>query len=256
MLKKIFANKNVLTMMSILSVLLAFALVCALCLFAMDRLGIVKLSFSASQETGGVSAETDFPLPAHTAKTPSVSAVTGGISVFETVIEDIPFSDSYYIKMQISADQTAGDDLPEPGTYEIWRYGDKYKIHRYNSNYETEMVITCDGTRLWVIDYLNTSSMYYNVSDGYTFEKVAPYPDFHFLSDVEYEIFEYSESGDICSAALEYASLSTVDNIVFSMSTGMLHSFSRYHAGRIIWKIDMLSFDLDFDFMDYMFSIN
>lgn len=68
-MKKITASKNILTLLSVLSVLLAFSLVCALCLFAMDRFGIVDLSNSVTDETRNAPADTDFPLPVHTTDT-------------------------------------------------------------------------------------------------------------------------------------------------------------------------------------------
>ena len=255
-MKKITAGKNILTLLSVLSVLLVFSLVCMLCLFAMDKLGIVSLSGPVPDETQDPSVETEFPLPVHTSNEQQAAALEGGVSVFERIFADIPYGDSYYIKMSVSVDETAEGAVPVSGTYEIWRFADKYKIHRYNSENETEWIVTCDGVRLQVIDFTEPSNTYYSVSDGYTFEKIAPLPDFGALADTECEIFEYSETGDVCSAAIEYPSISTVDNVVFSKSTGMLDSFSRFRGGRLIWKIDVESVDLDFLFSDYMFQID
>lgn len=250
------AYKNLLTLVSVLSVLLAFTLVCALCLFVLYKTGIAEFAFGLPGEIqGGVPAGTDFSLPVHTAASPAANAALTEAS-FDRMLAETPFVDSYYIKIQISSDETAGDDVPVSGTYEIWRYGDRYKINRYNSGNETECVITCDGTRIQVIDFLAPPSTYYAVSDGYAFEKMAPLPDFSLLLEEEHEIFEYMERDGVCTAAYEYASLAMVDNVRFSMSTGLIASFSRYRGGRVIWTIDVLSTDLDFSFSNYMFSID
>lgn len=249
--------KNFLTLVSVLSVLLAFTLVCALCLFVLYKTGIAEFAFGLPGEARGVTPSgTDFSLPVHTAAPPSASAVITGTVSFDRMLAETPFSDSYYIKIQVSSDETAGGDVPASGTYEIWHYGDRYKINFYNSKNEIEKIITCDGTRIQVINFLALSSTYYTVSDGYTFEKMAPMPDFSLLLREDHEVFEYLEKDGICSAAYEYTSLAMVDNVSFSMSTGLIDSFSRYRGGRVIWKTDVLSTDLDFSFSDYMFSID
>ena len=250
------AYKNVLTLISVLSVLLAFTLVCALCLFVLYKTGVADFAFGPPGEVqGGAPAGTHFSLPVHTAASPTANAALTGAN-FDRILAETPFVDSYYIKIQVSSDETAGDDVPVSGTYEIWRYGDRYKINRYNSGNETEKIITCDGTRIQVIDFLAPSIAYYAVSDGYTFEKLAPLPDFRLLLEEEHEIFEYREKDGACTAAYEYTSLAMVDNVRFSMSTGLIESFSRYRGGRLIWTTDVLSTDLDFSFRDYMFSID
>lgn len=166
--------KNFLTLISVLSVLLAFALVCALCLFVLYKMEIVEFAFGPPKEVqGGTLSGTDFSLPVHTAAPPTANAVVTGTVGFDRMLAETPFSDSYYIKIQISSDETAGNDVPVSGIYEIWRYGDRYKINRYSSGNETEQIITCDGRRIQVIDFLAPSSIYYSVSDGYTFEKMA-----------------------------------------------------------------------------------
>ena len=255
-MKKFPVSKNILTLLSVLSVLLVFSLVCMLCLLAMDKLGIDKLFGSSETEPESVPMQTEFPLPVHTEETSGASAVGGNLSALEKILVDIPYSDSYYIKIQVSVDETAGDGVPAPGTYEIWRFGDKYKIHRYNSNNEIEWMVTCDGDRLQVVDFTDLSNAYYSVSEGYSFESMAPLPELGILATEEHEIFEYSEDGDICNVAIEYPSISTVDNIVFSMSTGILHSFSRFQGSGSVWKIDLISSDLEFAFRDYMFRID
>ena len=159
-MKKFPVSKNILTLLSVLSVLLVFSLVCMLCLLAMDKLGIVKLFGSSETEPESIPMQTEFPLPVHTEETSGASAVGGNLSALEKILVDIPYSDSYYIKIQVSVDETAGDGVPAPGTYEIWRFGDKYKIHRYNSNNEIEWMVTCDGDRLQVVDFTDLSNAY------------------------------------------------------------------------------------------------
>lgn len=250
-------KKNILTLISILSVLLAFSLVCTLCLFVLYQTGIVNFPFGDPEaERRGTPSETDFSLPVHTASSPHADSVVAGPVDFENILAESPFSDSYYLKITVTSDETAGADVPASGTYEIWRYGDRYKINRYSEANETEQIVTCDGTRIQVIDFLTPSSTYYSVSDGYTFEQMSPLPDFRLLLQEEHEVFEYWERNGVCTAAYEYTSLATVDNVSFSMSTGLVEAFSRYRGGRVIWRLEVLSKDLDFAFSDYMFRID
>ena len=100
-MKKFPVSKNILTLLSVLSVLLVFSLVCMLCLLAMDKLGIVKLFGSSETEPESVPMQTEFPLPVHTEETSGASAVGGNLSALEKILVDIPYSDSYYIKIQV-----------------------------------------------------------------------------------------------------------------------------------------------------------
>ena len=100
------AYKNLLTLVSVLSVLLAFTLVCALCLFVLYKTGIAEFAFGLPGEIqGGVPAGTDFSLPVHTAASPAANAALTEAS-FDRMLAETPFVDSYYIKIQISSDET------------------------------------------------------------------------------------------------------------------------------------------------------
>lgn len=252
---KLTKNKNFLTLASVLSVFLAFILVTVLCLFACDRLGIMRIDLFPKKEGANVGeAGGKFALPVHTEGAPAREPLPSGKTYYEKLLRSAPFVDDYYLRLRVISDPTLDSSAPPTGEYEIWHFGSRYKIHWYGNDSRVKKVITCDGTRVQVIDYQEASTEYYAVSAGYTYEEMTPIPSFTEDYPIVREVFEYSEEDGICMAACEYPTLSMLDTVRFSMSSGVLRSFARYREGRTALTIDVVSADLDFHFSDYMFE--
>lgn len=252
---KLTKNKNFLTLASVLSVFFAFILVTALCLFACDRLGIMRFELFPKKETPSEGeAGGRFDLPLHTDDTFEGTAMPSGKTYYEKLLQSAPFADDYYLRLRVISDPLVDASAPPSGEYEIWHFGDRYKLHWYGNDGLVKRVTTCDGTRVQVIDYQNAATYYYDRSKGYTYEEVTPIPRFAEEYPLVREVFEYSEQDGICMAACEYPTLSMLDTVRFSMDTGVLRSFARYKEGRTALTIEVVSADLDFRFADYMFE--
>lgn len=253
---KLTKNKNFVTLASVLSVFLAFILVTALCLFACDRLGIMRVELFPPKDKESVGeAGGKFSLPIHVEAPFSGEEIPSGKRFYEKLLRNAPFTEDYYLRLRILSDTLLDNTAPPSGEYEIWHFGERYKIHWYGNDGRVKKVITCDGTRVQIIDYQAASNEYYDVSSGYTYEEMTPLPRFGVILPLVREVFEYSEKDGICMAACEYPTISQLDTVRFSMTTGVLRSFSRYRDGRTAFTIDVVTSDLDFTFSDYMFEI-
>lgn len=254
-MKKRISNKNVLTVLSILSVLLVFAGVCALALFGLYRMGIVTFpeteENAVSSDAGeGISfpiytpAEEEFYFP------PSV-----GTSL-EKLFWKVPFCDSYYIKIELSSNRESDPVLPESGTYEIWRYGTRFKINHYDFFDRVVQSVTCDGEHIQVMNYRDASSAYYQLSSDYNFDTFSPIPNFSDLSNKNYRTRTYTEDGGVCTVIYEYDEGEMLEKASIDMKTGVITGFVRSYQGRIQMRITLTGSDFSFVFQDYMFYLN
>ena len=254
--KSVFKSKSLLTLCAILSVLLAFAAVCAGCLWALNRAGVFEFPARMNAPGPEKTGEAAVSLPINTQSPLPARPVLSGADVLSVLLGASPFSDNYYMCFSVETDGAGNGDLPPSGLYEIWRFGDKYKINRYNADSEIKHAVTCDGVRVRVTDFDAMSNRYSTYSPEYRFERIAPLPDFALLMEQAHDIFAYNETDGVCGATWEYTTAGFIDEVRISMSDGMLVTFSRYKSGQVIWKIDVLSTDADFPFTDEMFRVD
>ncbi len=253
-MKKLLASKSFLTVMSILSVLLIFALLCVGALMVLHRLDIV--AFPTDTPSAVFSDNAEAPaLPVHT-KVPqeAVGMQTGG-EAYEKLMMEIPFINAFYIKVEVESDMTEGAFAA--GIYEVWRYGDKYRIHRYSvADNEVEYVMICNGTRIQITDFSDASITHAEYEAKYAFHEVAPLPNFRNILSETHIFTEYSAFGDTCMFFCEYPALGVLDKVEFSKSTGLISYYHRLYGEDTLLSVNMLTMDLDFVFVDHMFSFD
>ena len=249
----IFSAKSLVTLASVISVLLMFSFVCAGVLFVLNELNIVYFPFDTSDETKKTAGgDPSALLPLNDRLEISADMEEDGVSVYEKLVTQAPFTDSFYMKLRV---ENQMQDTPYTGIYEIWRFGKKYRINRYNLQDEVESILTCDGERVQLIDFSTLSDSYYLIDEGFFFEDVAPFPDFRSFFKSEYEIFEYSETEEFCNAVCEYPSLQTVDITKIYKDTGLPASYSLMKNGKTVLTIETVSLVADFAFNERMFDI-
>ncbi len=242
--------------MSILSILLGFALLCGGALAALHYLGIVSLSAGEEEvklPAGANEGLLSFPLYTKLPQA-AVDVGTNGL-ISEKLMEEMPFTDSFYIKVKVHSDMSEG--VFAQGAYEIWRYGDKYRIHRYHiSDNEVEYMMICDGERVQITDFATASISYADYNAAYAFSEVAPLPNFRKLfADVHFFSL-YNEDGKNCSFSCEYPLLGVMDRVEFSKDTGLVSRYRRTHDDKTLLFLEVdTSYD-DYVFTDYMFSFD
>lgn len=249
----IFSKKSFLTIASVLSMLLAFSAVCGVVLFILYQVGVFKIP---SAENGGTidNAGAAVSLPLYTGETKNADELLVGLGSYEKLITETPFYDSFYLKVGVVCAVDSG--YPASGTYELWRYGEKFRINHYDENDEVQRIITCDGTNVQIIDFELEDVFYYPVSEEYSFLSLAPLPDFKELMKAPYEFFEYTEADGVITAVCEYLGRSMIDETQLTMSTGFLKSYRCMINGEYVFTLETISTDLTFIFQDYMFEFD
>ena len=184
------------TLFSVLSVLLTFSALCFGVLMFLNRMDIVYFPASPTETASDSQGEEHaVSLPIRTEKTSAIPySPIGPVSYRELALQS-PFIDSYYLKIRVV---NRGEERPYSGIYEIWRFGEKYRINRYSDQDEVEYMLTCDGDRVQVVDFGTLSASYYLMNDGFAFDDVAPLPSLRVLLEQEYELFEYEETDTLC----------------------------------------------------------
>jgi hypothetical protein len=248
----IFSAKSVVTLFSVLSVVLMFSLVCTGVLFLLNQMDIVHFPQAEMHPSAAPKVDGDIALPYHERETQKTEPLSVGVAAYEKLLAAAPFVESFYLKVRVDH---IGEGQPDSGIYEIWRYGEKYRINRYNTQDEVEYMMTCDGERVQLVDFGTLSDSYYLMNDQYLFENVVPLPNFRMLLQEEYEIFEYTEAGGLCIVACEYPALSMVDETKLDRESGMLVAYKCIRKGQLDLSIQTLTSDTDFVFSDRMFEI-
>lgn len=253
-MKKLFASKSFLTVMSILSVLLVFALLCVGTLMILHQMDII--AFPGDAPAGMLTSPEEAPaLPVYTKEPGEALVMQTGGKAYEKLIMETPFLNEFYVQVEVESDMTEGAFVK--GIYEIWRYGDKYRIHRYSiADNEVEYVMICDGFRVQIADFANASITYDAYDAKYAFSDVAPIPNFRKILAEEHRFTEYSAFGDTCMFFCEYPALGVLDKVEFSKSTGLISYYHRLHGENTLLSVNMLAMDLDFVFVDHMFSFD
>ena len=253
--KRVFQNKNILTLASILSVLLALSLVCTGCLFVLNRLGVFELPHEEIVDTR--STGDDFSLPIFTPEELTVEQIAAAKEKMEGLLRMLPFADQYYMNVYVSYFPSGKiDDSVQTLFYDVALFGDQYKITRYDTSLVVEEIIICDGKRVQVIDYRSASMDYFTLSPEFSFVRVAPFPDFSLMEREPYTIMEYTEDSGICTVSCFYPNFSATERVSFSMETGIPTSITVYCDNRLFASMDFADVDLNFPFTDSMFNID
>ncbi len=254
-MKKLLSSKSFLTVMSILSILLGFAVLCGGALFLLHSVGL--FSIPQTEEELIVSGETDAgaaDFPIYTQESGTVETVLGAGVVPEELLAELPFIDIYYLKIKVKTETS--ENAPVSGTYELWRSGDRYRLHRYHpTEGEIEYTVICDGSRVQITNFVDAFIMYQEGSGADSLAEFSPLPNFAELFTEEHSILEYRAEDGILVLSYEYPS-GIVDRVKLDMVTGLPLSYTRTRGKVTLCSVEVLSADTSYMFIDDMFSFD
>ena len=251
---RLLTSKSFLAWVSVLSVLALFFCICAGVLFVMNGLHWVSL-FSEKETMLPDENESDgeISIPIHKQPENNAPILYTENPVCDALLESFPLTDAYYLHIYV-IDYVNG--IPQSEIYELWRYGEKYRLNRYNETYEVQSMITCDGECVQVVDYIEVSVKYYLKGEEYALKNVSPLPDFKKLLAKEHTIGSYAEEDGFCLVLYEYPDLHMTDEIKIGKSDGLLYSYINRINGKNVWEVRILGADTSFSFDDDMFRIS
>ena len=253
-MKKHHVSNNTLTIFSILSVFALFFGVCLLALVGLFHFGVIDLPVEEQEELS--TGNDSMSLPVHMGGDDRVLFVPSDVEAIGKLLPQLPFADSYYVKIELISDKESDPVLPESGIYEIWRYGERFKINHYTLDYGVVRSITCDGTQIQLADYRAATAEYFALSSEYCFDTFSPIPNFQDMTNHAFHATSYREEDGVYTIIYEYDDGDIQEKIAVSMETGILQSFIRRYRGEIQMQITLKGEDFEFAFQDYMFNLN
>lgn len=247
-------NKTAVTILSLVSVLVFFFGACFFALWGLFRLGVFALPGETAAYRPPMEDD-DMSLPVHTpTEEHYISALDA--DVLEDLLGKMPFSDSYYMRVSVVSRENNFYLRSESGTYEIWRFGDRFQINHYDTKGKIERSITCDGEEIQIKNYRKTTTEYKELSDEYHFDTFSPIPDFSDMKNSTYRVVSCHEDDGVFTAYYEYDEGFFFDKIEIDMQTGAVVNYMRRYYGDLRYQFTVENFDFDFAFEDYMFALD
>ena len=203
---------NLLSLISIVSVLLLTAAVVALILWGLYRAELFSLPaelhlFFDPAETA---AETEKPAPsvydilrdagAETDPAIPVYRFSGDFSVLRALLAQSRPRDAWYTETETVL--RAGKD-ESTAVVCFWRLGDSYRIERRTDGKTTELFIS-DGTRVYYKDMGRNTSRVFTLSDEFSPEAAAGIPSAASFSEVPEEQIEAASYAEIDGSLVYY----------------------------------------------------
>ena len=255
-MKRFLTSKSFLTAVSVLSVLLIFALLCGGTLALLHAWGIVKLPTDDSEilipneEHDGIGE-----LPIGAGSDVTLSEVGADIHASDRLLAAMPFTDAYYMKVQVDSPSTTGRYAT--GLYEIWRYGEKYRINHYRINGEAVSIMLSDGERVRITNFDEMMVDYEPYSPTLAFRRVAPFPDFEeSFSRQTHRLVSHERIDNRRIFTYEYPLSGEIEEIDVYSDTGLLLSYRRRLDEQTLMSVNVITADVDFVFSDYMFAVD
>lgn len=237
-------SNEALSLLSILSLVLAFIVICLACLFVLFKLGAFELPWFISNDGGKP------PVTPHGGDTlenlfdeksidRNYTAVTADENTLEMLIMSLPADDSYFLRCSVMyvSDETSLTEI-----YNVWRFGDKYKIVACDETLAVKTTTVCDGITVTVTDDRDVRTSY-PVSEYFPFSRISPLPDFSFIGEEGCAVIYTNDDGREYEVICEFTPASSVSDIKISMSTGMIASVKTYCESKPTLLFEMLLFD-------------
>lgn len=246
-IKKFFAGNGSLTLLSILSLIIVFVVVCSAVLAAFYRAGVIDSPFAertAASTVGGF-----IPSGGDGNGTTDYSEINVKKNM-EKLLSSFPYQEDFFSEFYITHIYESSYSID---FYRVYKHGEKYRIEIFDAYENMKKKIVCDGMNVAVTDYVSLSSEEYTVTDEFTFEKQVPLPSFILLGSEMYGISEYSESNGKCTVKCDFPSLSMYDIVVFDMSTGIMEVARTYFNDSVVMFYDIKEFDIDYLFNELLF---
>lgn len=230
------------SLISMLSILFAFVLVCVICVAVLVRVGVMNVDWLAP-------ASSDDEKPSPTAQSErEMSGDINEIVLDETsirrVLSELPFYDNFYAKIYatyIGSDGPGGIFKIE--SYDVYRDGGKYKIITYNNHMAKIRTLICDGENVLIKDETSGISRTFSVSDGFSFYSEAPMPDFSVFKNERYDIDRYFISGDEYVFVCTFPDMNITDEVRVSVVTGAVTVFKSTIDGRQFYSYELFTFE-------------
>jgi len=253
-IKRLFSSKGVLNLISVLSVLILFFCVCAGVLFVLDGLHWISLPFGGeptrSEQT---EADGEIFIPVYKPSENEKQNFHTEMPFCDGLLKKLPLTEAYYLHIYVT-DYVNG--VPKSEIYELWRYGEKYRLNHYNEDYEVQSMMTCDGEFVQIADYIAVEIRYYLKGEEYALKNVSPLPDFSKILNKEHHLISYSEENGFCTVLYEYPDLHMTDEIVLETAEGLLYSYTNRINGKAVHEVKVLVSDSSFPFDDDMFRVS
>lgn len=242
------------SLVSMLSILFAFVIVCALCVTLLVKLGVMNVDWlTPARATEGQKSQT----------TPSdggVSGELGEITLDETtvrrVLSELPFFDTFYAKIYATYIGNGPDGIFKTEAYDVYRRGDKYKIVTYDSHMNKIRTLICDGKQVLVKDETNGDASTFPVSDAFSFAAEAPIPDFSIFKTKKYEVEKYYLAGEEYVFVCTLTEMNITDEVRVAAETGVVTMFKSSQNGREFYDYTLYTFDTDYSFAVGEFDIS
>lgn len=252
--KRWVSSKNFLTSISILSVLILFFGVCAGVLFALDWLHLVSFPFGEQQTLSEpTDADGEIFIPVYKPNENGMQNFHTEMPFCDGLMKSLPLTESYYLYIYVT-DYVNG--IPEVSIYELWRYGEKYRLNHYNENYEVQSMVTCDGEFVQIADYIVVEVRYYLKGEEYDLKNISPLPDFSKLLTKEHKLTSYAEENGFCTVLYEYPEFHMTDEIAVKSTDGLLSYYTNRVNGKTVRKVEVLVADSSYPFHDDMFRVS
>lgn len=244
-------------LISVLSIFLAFVLVCAAVIAVLVGAGVMNVDWirgGKSPESGTSETSDNAGL---SGEFHEITLEDGGMSV---VLRELPFYDNFYVKIYATyvgnygIDGTGGKYKLE--AYDVYRSGDKYKILTYNNNMKLVKTLVCDGEKVVIRDETTSESAEYSASGAYSFSSVAPIPDFSVFESGKYEISSYELSDGEYILKCGLPDMKTADEIHISADTGIVTFFRTEYEGRQYYDYFVSTFDTGYVFSASDFDLS
>ncbi len=245
-------SKSFFTVLSVLSVLLGFALLCGAAIGILHSMEVI--SFFSEQEGVIVShgtGEAEEDLPVHT-KMPQTGMVKADSDFSEELLLEMPFTDAYYMKFTVRTDGV--NFSSDAGVYELWYHNGKFRFHRYHlADNEVEAIVICDGMRVQMTDFEKASVTYATADEAHSVFALTPLPHFETLFSESYQIVSYEETDATVAFSCRYGTESATDDIRIAKETGLLSSYSRTEGDTVLFSVDVVSAYAEEHMIDDMF---
>ncbi len=247
-------KKSVLTMLSVLSVLLFFFLLCFGSLGLLRSLDVVSFPWEYAEAPAGVTAGEE-AFPVYTNAPVVVQRAEMGGAISEPFLMSLPFTDTYYLRVAVTSGMDKG--AYAAGLYEIWSYGTKYRVHRYHPETgEVEYTAISDGRRVQITSFADASITYEDLSAANAITEMAPIPNFRKLFAGEHPFIVLQAEGEEIVFSSTYMSSRVIDQVAFDRDSGIVLSYRRTHEEHALIDAKVLTLDLNYAVVEYLFSFD
>lgn len=253
-MKKSSGNKTlrseILSLLSILSIVVVFALVCAGAMSLLAKFNIMEFSFvkDAAAEDDDNRPES-IGLALHEKDESAMpSRVVPDRDTLRTMILTTDYPDSVFIRCEVKRATDGGEQVTE--YYDVWRSAGKYKIVRYDGEFSEIEMYLCDGRKVRYTTPDGTVVAY--PADIMPFDRVSPIPSRAFAGDPDCDIVYTNASDGKFEVMFGTGEGGNVYDVMFSMDDILPVNLRKIQNGETVFTYEVLL--MSFGVSDKVFS--